>query len=332
MTAPAVNERTWKLLNILADGRFHSGEILASELGISRSSVFMALDAAAALGIALQRVRGRGYRLTHPWQQLNLKEVLHDLGKNSELFNIEILQEASSSNSLLLKKASSGAPSGSVLVIELQTAGRGRMGKIWYSGLGNALTFSLLWRFECGLNALSGLSLAVGVAVVRALVKLGGQNVQLKWPNDIMVERGKLGGILIEAQGDMLGPSAVVIGIGLNYTLPDHLGEIIDHTPRSLDSVFSTIPPRNQLLAAILTELATMLTGFVAQGFGPFSEEWEQYHAFQNQPIKLKMPGGQVESGVALGVSKTGELCVETVLGVKRFNSGEVGGRDETSD
>ena len=145
----------------------------------------------------LQRVRGRGYRLARPWHRLEHGEVLRRLGMDAAQFNLEILPQAASSNTLLLQRAAledagGGAPSGSVLAVELQTAGRGRMGRNWHSSLGTALTFSLLWRFDCGLNALSGLSLGAGVAVVRALKKLGAQGVQLKWPNDILTEQGKL--------------------------------------------------------------------------------------------------------------------------------------------
>ncbi|OGT05097.1 MAG: biotin--[acetyl-CoA-carboxylase] ligase, partial [Gallionellales bacterium RIFCSPLOWO2_02_58_13] len=225
MTKDTIQARTWQLLNILADGEFHSGEVLAERLGVSRASVFNALADVAQHGVELQRIRGRGYRLARPWQRLEREEVLRWLGEAAGQFDIGILSQAASSNTLLLQRAgplaaNGGAPSGSVLAVELQTAGRGRMGRAWRSGLGCTLTFSLLWRFDCGLNALSGLSLAVGVAIARALDGLGAREVRLKWPNDILAGQSKpgkwakLGGVLIEAQGDMLGPSAVVIGIG----------------------------------------------------------------------------------------------------------------------
>src|SRR3989338_2289282 len=176
-----IHSRTWQLLNILADGEFHSGEVLAERLGVSRASVFNALDGVAEYGVALQRVRGRGYRLARPWQRLEREEILRSLGKDAGQFDIGVLPQAASSNTLLLQRAgpvaaNEGAASGSVLAVELQTAGRGRMGRAWRSGLGSTLTFSLLWRFDCGLNALSGLSLAVGVAIARALNGLGAQD------------------------------------------------------------------------------------------------------------------------------------------------------------
>src|SRR5450759_3336291 len=332
MTAGCSNARIWRLLNLLADGEFHSGEIMAGQLGVSRASVFNALADVADFGVVLQRIRGRGYRLARPWQQLERNEILRGLGRDAGQFDIEILPQAASSNTLLLQRAgldvaNGGAPSGSVLAVELQTAGRGRMGRIWHSGLGSTLTFSLLWRFDCGLNALSGLSLAVGVAIARALNKLGAQGVQLKWPNDILTEQGKLAGVLIEAQGDMLGPSAVVIGIGLNCTLPASLVPQIGQPACALDEVCAAMPTRNQLLAVLLQELARVLQEFAQGGFAALREEWERYHIHQDMPIQLQMADGQTVNGIVRGVSASGELCLETAQGMRRFNSGEVGVR-----
>jgi BirA family transcriptional regulator, biotin operon repressor / biotin---[acetyl-CoA-carboxylase] ligase len=332
MTTGIFNNRTWQLLNLLADGEFHSGEVLANQLGVSRASVFNALAGVADYGVLLQRIRGRGYRLTRPWQRLEQSEVARWLGKDAGQFDIEILPQAASSNTLLLQRASpgianGGAPGGSVLAVELQTAGRGRMGRKWHSGLGSSLTFSLLWRFDCGLNSLSGLSLAVGVAIVRALEKLGAQGVQLKWPNDILTEQGKLAGVLIEAQGDMLGPSAVVIGIGLNCALPASLVPQIGQPASALDEICAAIPTRNQLLAVLLQELARVLQQFAQSGFAALREEWERNHFHQNKPIQLHTADGKTVNGIARGVSTSGELCLETAQGMRPFNSGEVGVR-----
>lgn len=330
MTSGSTNARIWQLLNLMADGEFHSGEILANRLGVSRASVFNALDGAANFGVLLQRIRGRGYRLTRPWQQLEQGEIARWLGQDAAQFNIEILPQAASSNTLLLQRiggANGGAPGGSVLAVELQTAGRGRMGRTWHANLGSSLTFSLLWRFDCGLNALSGLSLAVGVAQMRALNKLGAQGVLLKWPNDILAPQGKLGGVLIEAQGDMLGPCAVVIGIGLNCSLPEGLVRQIDQPASALDEACAAPPTRNQLLAAVLQELAAVLRQFGQSGFAGFRAEWEQYHIHQDKPVQLLMPDNSVLGGIARGVSDSGELRLETAQGMRQLNSGEVGVR-----
>src|SRR5574340_1232353 len=109
MTKDVVQARTWQLLNILADGEFHSGEVLAERLGVSRASVFNALADVAEYGVALQRIRGRGYRLAQPWQRLEREEVLRWLGEDAGLFDVGILPQAASSNTLLLQRAGLGA-------------------------------------------------------------------------------------------------------------------------------------------------------------------------------------------------------------------------------
>jgi BirA family transcriptional regulator, biotin operon repressor / biotin---[acetyl-CoA-carboxylase] ligase len=337
MTADLANTRLWRLLNLLADGEFHSGDYLAGQLGISRASVFDALAGAADFGIALQRIRGRGYRLARRWQRLERQEISRWLGNDAQRFEIEILPQASSSNTLLLQRAGMGDIDRSprscrVLVVELQTAGRGRMGRTWYSGLGNSLTFSLLRRFDRGLNDLSGLSLAAGVGIVRALNKLGAPGVQLKWPNDILTAQGKLGGVLIEAQGDVLGPSTVVIGVGLNCTLTEDLECRIDQSACALEDVCEDMPERNQLLAILLQELANVLQQFEQRGFSSMREEWQRYHVHQDRPVRLKMPDDTAVNGVARGVSDQGELCLETAQGMRNFSSGEVRVRDEGSE
>lgn len=317
--------RTWQLLRLLADGAFHSGTELGRQLGVSRATVCNALASVAGHGVELQRIRGRGYRLAQPWHCLDAVEINRFLGNSVECFQLEILQQATSSNTELLRRAAQGVPGGSVLAVELQTAGRGRIGRIWHTGLGNALTFSLLWRFDCGLNALSGLSLAVGLAILRALQKFNATGVGLKWPNDILAPFGKLGGVLIEAQGDMYGPSAVVIGIGINCTLPLVIEQVITQPAAALDQVCAMPPTRNQLLAAVLQELAIVLDEFTLTGFAPMRVEWERYHPQQNMHIQLKMPDGAIISGIARGVSEGGELRLETAQGIRQFNSGEVG-------
>lgn len=315
--------RTWQLLRLLADGAFHSGEALAKQLGVSRATVFASLENVADSGVQLQRIRGRGYRLAQGWQCLDCDAITRDLGDMASRFNIEILQQAESSNTELLRRAAQGASSCSVLAVELQTAGRGRIGRAWHSGLGNALTFSLLWRFDCGLNALSGLSLAVGVAIVRALERFGATGVGLKWPNDILTPEGKLGGVLIEAQGDMYGPSAVVIGIGINCSLPLAIARNIGQPAAALD--FAIAPERNRLLAALLEQLAAVLDDFSDRGFAALRAEWERHHANQDKLVQLQMPDGSIIRGVARGVGDDGQLRLETDQGIRQYNSGEVG-------
>ncbi|ADE10694.1 biotin--[acetyl-CoA-carboxylase] ligase [Sideroxydans lithotrophicus] len=315
---------TFALLRHLADGEFHSGEVLAGMFGVTRATVCNALRNVEDYGLILYSVRGRGYRLAHPLHWLDADRVRAGLGAARDELHIEILDHAASSNALLLQRAAQGAANGTVLAVELQTAGRGRLGRTWHSGLGDTLTFSLLWRFKSGLAALSGLSLAVGVAMMRALAELGVQGVGLKWPNDVLLNDGKLAGILIEAQGDMLGPSAVVIGVGINLTVPEALRGRIDQQVTDLASLGAPVPERNLVLAVSLKHLTAVLHEFAGQGFAPLRAEWESHHVFQHSPVKISLPDGSHILGTVLGVADDGTLRLATERGEQLFHAGEV--------
>ncbi len=317
------NPLTFAVLRRLADGEFHSGESLARQFDVARTTVHNALQDVAQYGLVLHRVRGRGYQLVAPFEWLDVGQIEAQLDEARGSLQIDLLDHATSSNALLLQRAGQGAASGSVLAVEWQSAGRGRLGRTWQSGLGGALTFSVLWRFESGLAALSGLSLAVGVAMVRALHELGVQGVSLKWPNDVLLGEGKLAGILLEAQGDMLGPSAVVIGIGLNLRLSPQARERIDQMASDL-SALQTPAGRNQVLAVSLKHLLRVLREFTQHNFIQLREEWERYNSFQQRVVKVSSPDGTVVWGKMLGVTKEGALRLETEQGERIFNSGEV--------
>ncbi|MBI5890352.1 MAG: biotin--[acetyl-CoA-carboxylase] ligase [Nitrosomonadales bacterium] len=322
--AAAFKPLTFELLRLLADGEFHSGQVLAQRFGVTRATVNNALQDVESFGLTLYSVRGRGYRLARPLQWLDAESIFAALGSARGELHIELLDHAASSNALLLQRATQGAVSGTVLAVEWQNAGRGRLGKTWHSGLGDALTFSVLWRFDSGLAALSGLSLAVGIAMMRALDELGVPGAGLKWPNDVLLKGGKLAGILLEAQGDMLGPSAVVIGIGFNLSLPEALRERIDQEASDLAALDRPLPERNLVLAVLLKHLAALLREFGRRGFAPMRVEWESRHVFQQRPVKLLLPDGAHISGMALGVTDDGALRLATAQGERIFNAGEV--------
>jgi len=313
---------TFALLRLLADGEFHSGQVMARQLGLSRASVHNALQGVAEYGLDLHRVRGRGYRLARPLHWLDATAIKKQLADAGERVQLEILDHATSTNAVLLQRTALGAPSGSVVAAEWQSAGRGRLGRTWHAALGEALTFSVLRRFECGLGALSGLSLAVGVAVLRALHELGVQDVRLKWPNDILLPEGKLAGILLEAQGDMLGLSAVVIGIGLNLRLTESARAAIDQPAGELAAV--PLSERCRVLGVLLQHLLRVLDEFAAHGFGALRAEWERNHAFRQREIRLSLPDGTTVAGVVRGVTDEGALCVETAAGERVFHTGEI--------
>ncbi|MBV8046626.1 MAG: biotin--[acetyl-CoA-carboxylase] ligase, partial [Paludibacterium sp.] len=208
-------EWPFAVLRALSDGKFHSGEAIAQSLGCSRTLIWQAVHTIETeFGLPVFSVRGQGYRLPQPMDWLDVAAIRADLSPGcSEDWTIAVADQVDSTNTQLLSRANSDGLHGLVLAAELQSAGRGRLGRRWQARLGDCLMFSLLWRFDRGLAELAGLSLAVGLALARVLRQLGAP-VELKWPNDVLLGGCKMAGILIELSGDALGPAAVVIGIG----------------------------------------------------------------------------------------------------------------------
>ena len=324
----AMKPLTFSVLRLLSDGEFHSGVVIARNLGVSRASVSLALRGLDEVGLVVHKVHGRGYRLSGPMQWLEREVILQHLGTEAETFRLEILDTVESTNSLLLQKTAMGMDSDSggvrVVATELQTSGRGRRGREWHSGVGDSLTFSLLWRFQQGANLLSGLSLVVGVAIVRVLQSFEIRGTVLKWPNDVLFHYRKLAGILIELQGDMLGPTTAVIGIGMNLKLSDCIKARIDQDATDLFAITGEMPDRNKLLAALLVELVAVLRKFERQGFAPFREEWVRYHGFENKSITLHLPDGSSQEGVVHGIGEDGSLRLQTAAGNCDYNGGEI--------
>lgn len=253
---------------------------------------------------------------------LNIQVIAAALAR-PERFTPELLEHCDSTNTVLLDRAQRGAPSGSVVVCERQTAGRGRRGRSWLSAPGDSLTFSLLWRFPAGMPPPTGLSLAVGVAVARALEDLGAADIGLKWPNDILADGAKLGGILVETL-TAGGPHAAVIGVGLNVRLPREIADAVDVRASALESVMPYAPSRNLLLAGLLNALAAMLDDFERDGFAGFAEAWQSRHAHAGRLVRILADGAAPVEGRCVGVDADGALLLDTAMGVKRIVSGDV--------
>ena len=249
------------------------------------------------------------------------------LGDAARRFDIDLLASCDSTNAVLLARAEAGAPSGTVVIAKEQTAGRGRRGRSWFASPGDSLTFSLLWRFAPG-TAPAGLSLAAGVAVARALAKVpagthsaDGNDTALKWPNDILRDGRKLGGILVELVPG--APHAAVIGIGINLHLPPGMPEDVCAASAALCAAGETAD-ENALYAALLGELLATLETFATHGFAALRPEWLARHAFQDAGVSLASDFGTPRLGVCRGVDADGALLLEVDGRVERILSGEV--------
>ena len=233
---------------------------------------------------------------------------------------IEVVAETGSTNADLLARLPQ-LQGPLLLAAERQTAGRGRAGRPWHSEPGSVLTFSMAWRFDLPLHALTGLPLVVGVALVETLTGLG-VPVNLKWPNDVLKEGRKLAGILIEtAKSTQPHSSWAVIGIGLNLRLPAKLAAEIAQPAASLD-----LPDMdaNELLAKIANALAGALVQFEHEGLSPFTARWNRWHAHAGQSVCILQGGTMLHEGRALGIADNGALLLETAGGMIRVLSGDV--------
>jgi BirA family biotin operon repressor/biotin-[acetyl-CoA-carboxylase] ligase len=317
-----MNTMAFHTLRALADGAFHSGEDIARALGVTRSAVWYGIRDISGAGFGVEKVRGRGYRLARPVSLLDAARVRQALGDDA--VEVEICDSLDSTNTRLLQRAAQGARSGYALAAEIQTAGRGRRGRVWHSGPGHTLTFSLLRHFSQGARELAGLSLAVGVGLARALREAGAREARLKWPNDVVLPAGKLAGILIEMQGDVLGPSVAVIGVGVNVRADARVQAAVGQPVADLEAATGGVVDRNALLAGLLREMTTVIDLFAREGFAALRGEWQDLHAQQDRPVQLLMPDGQVIAGIARGVADDGALLLETAEGLRRQHSGEV--------
>ncbi len=308
------------VLRTLADGSIHP----AAALGVSRSALRDAIHDLRQHGMSVEAVRSSGYRLPGGADLIREETVAARLAERGVAVTLALLDQCGSTNVELLARAAGGAPSGSAVACELQTAGRGRRGNQWFSGLATGLTFSLLWRYVRGETDLTGLSLAAGVACVRALEAVGIRGIRLKWPNDLVHERRKLGGILVEAGGEPRGAATVVVGIGLNVRHSHTVQVPLGRPVTELAEIRPDLPSRSALLGELLAQLAAALEMFGALGFSAFRAEWTRLHAQQDERIRVALPGGAAAEGVALGVDEDGALLLRTAAGIERLHSGEV--------
>lgn len=307
------------LLAALASGQPVSGARLAESAGLTRAAIWKQIQALRARGLPIESRGSAGYRLPWPLELLDAEHIREamDMPSRERLGALDVHWELDSTSSELQRRGPAAADL-SVVFAETQSAGRGRRGRTWLSPPGINLYVSCLKRFDGGLAALSGLSLAVGVIALRALAAAGVSGAGLKWPNDVLTPQGKLAGILVELSGEYQGPCAAVIGIGLNLRLTDALREQAGQPVADVAGLCGGQPPsRNRMAAALVQALVNDLRQFEQHGFAAFVDDYATHDLLRDVPLTLSGAQGDF-TGIGAGVDARGALQVRLADGSTR--------------
>ena len=303
-----------KLIEILADGEFHSGEELAASFGITRAGINKYMKVLREWGLDFTSVQGKGYCLIAPIDLIKKCKIDHYYQADSRC---EILPIIDSTNQYLLDKIGQ-LRSGDSCVAEFQSKARGRRGRKWFSPFGSNLYFSMYWQLEQGVAAAMGMSLVVGIVIADTLRELSGQDIKVKWPNDLYLNDQKLAGILIELAGKTGDCAHAIIGIGVNLMMTNPDPNIVNQKWANLGKV-----DRNLLVARIVKNLNIKLSEFEKQGLAPFISDWNRLDNFANRPVKLLI-GDNIIRGIAKGINEQGALMLEQDGKIHAHIGGEI--------
>lgn len=313
------------LLALLANGAELSGSAAAAELGVTRAAVWKQIEQLRAHGLPIRAEAGRGYRLEAPIELLDRARIESAIPQTlrAHVGAIEVFWQIDSTSSELSRRAATSTSSCACLA-EIQTRGRGRRGRAWQTPLAGGIAVSFLRGFAGGMAELSGLSLVAGIAVLRAFVDSGVSGAALKWPNDIVADGRKLGGILVELGGDALGPCHAIVGIGINLRMPRSAMASIDQPWTDLATLTSgNVPSRNALAGCVLARLAEALDAFASEGFAAFERDYAANDALRGREI-LVSSIGEPFVAIADGVTSRGALRILRDGVVREVDSGEV--------
>lgn len=313
------------ILTKLSNGELYSGQVLADELGVTRTAVWKVIQQLRNQGVDIEIQARQGYRLAKPVELLNEKKIRSDLQPvvANLISQIEVFQTIPSTNQHLVANFHQ-FPSGAICLSEQQTQGRGRRGRGWLSPFASGIYLSILWHFDVDISSLQGLSLAIGVAVIHALQRYGIQGVELKWPNDLFYQSKKLAGILLEAHASVNSHYSIVVGIGLNCRLPQEVIDEVERPVIDLETILQNPLGRNHLIALILNEMVPILRDFPKTGLEPYIPEWQRYDVLQNQQVQIELPSGTMQ-GKVLGVDRFGNLKMQFDDGREQvFSSAEI--------
>jgi len=316
----------------LNDGEFHSGASLGEALNISRNAIWKHINQLVKYGVAIESTQRMGYRLKSPLILLDGKKIKQSMATLPPLTKtplnpaikvgkLEILGSIPSTNDYCRTQPSVDGLH--ICLAEHQSKGKGRFGRDWHSPFGANIYLSCGWPVEQDVSNLSGLSLVVSLAVITALTDYGIADLSIKWPNDIVWQGKKLGGILIELQAESHALTQVIIGIGLNVNMSHADTSHISQPWTSLQTILSAAQDRNKIVGLLLARLMHYITLFTQYGFGHFSQQWLQYDNLLHRKIGLKV-GKDIIYGIAQGTNSQGYLLLKNDQNIiQAYSSGE---------
>lgn len=318
----ALDER---LIEFLADGQFHSGQHLADQLGVSRTSINKHISNLEALQLDVFRVHGKGYKLAQPIQLLDYQNLQVALSKPDIPLYLKRVTSSTHDDLRALLHASPEhqLPPGTCVLAEMQRQGRGRRGRNWLSPFGSNLYASFYWPLPDGLNSALGLSVAVGLGVAQVLINAGIEGVNVKWPNDVYIQGHKVAGILVELEGESTGVGHALVGVGLNLSMPERFAQDIEQPFTDVARHVGAPLNRQAWAIELIERVRGVLHEFRQHGLTELIPVWKRLDFFYNKPINI-MLGQHIQRGIGQGIDNHGALLVRQDNLLKRYFGGEI--------
>ncbi|MEW8966207.1 biotin--[acetyl-CoA-carboxylase] ligase [Exiguobacterium alkaliphilum] len=309
-----------KVLSLLQDGAVWSGQELARQLNISRTAIWKHIETLKQDGYAIETIPRKGYQLLEQNDRFD-ETAFVSVRRGRFGQHVHAYNQVDTTQRIAHELAQRGAMEGTIVISEEQTAGRGQLGRNWYNPSRVNIAASIILRPELPIRDASKLTLMAASAFARSLQREG-IDATIKWPNDLLLNGKKIGGILTEMQTEGDRIQAVILGFGFNVngnTIPEELL----HRATSLKRETGVIHRRSELLARLLEDLESEYELFLETGFRPIQEHWLQNAAYLNETISLKT-AGKTKTGVMRGISPEGALLLETEAGVEPIYSAEI--------
>lgn len=321
-----MNQRKRTVIEILRESPgFVSGEAISQTMGISRNAVHKHVNSLRRRGYEIVGVSRRGYKLEDEPCRLSMPLVSERTTQSMFGRAIRYHDEIDSTNAEAKKLAAAGAPEGTVVVAESQSAGRGRLGRRWTSPAGKGLLFSMLLRPPVSMPDAHLLTIVAATAACDAIESLVPVDVRIKWPNDLLIDDRKVGGILLEVAGEQDAIDWVVVGIGLNVNTDyADLPVALRRSAVSLKMASGQAVDRSELLARLLLSFEESYIEAARNGFGPTLERFRRRDYLLRRCVSVRTRRGPVV-GEAAGIDEQGALLVQLPhRHILRFHSGDV--------